>query len=76
MKLNAILSKLNENGCAAIIETDDGDYLHIAANRTYPATGPVCKKAASKLRELANRFDKLASEPEPYKEATHTRINK
>ena len=74
MKLEVTCAKYNGTGACASIEDDDDNSFTVAEHRNYTAK-QACAIAARRLREAADRLDVLANEPEPFKFATHQRIN-
>ena len=76
MKLKIAASKLNSNGCTAILENDDDEQIHVVSHENTDSPRTLCREAARKLRECADRFDALADSAEPYKEKTHKAINR
>jgi len=74
MKLEVTCAKFNGTGACASIEDDDGYSLTVAEGRNYTSKY-ACTLAAKRLRDAADRLDILANESEPFKSATHQRIN-
>lgn len=76
MKLQIAISKLNESGSLARLENDDMDSVDFCISNTSQDAKKLCLKAAKELREYAARFEMLANEPDPFKEATQNRVNR
>jgi hypothetical protein len=74
MNLTVCLSIVNHDAFGASIENDEEmESLNLAEGTNAKRT---CAAAAKRLRDLADRFDALAREPEPCKVTTHKRINR
>lgn len=76
MKLKIAISLLNESGSLARLENDDMDSVDFCESNTSQDAKKLCMKAAKELREYAARFEMLANEPNPFKEATQNRVNR
>jgi hypothetical protein len=63
------------DGSSASIEYDDGESFCVAQGRSMGAK-TACKKAAKQLRTLADKFDMLADENEPYQLEVQKRVNR
>lgn len=73
MPITVSLAKCNVEGFMASVNYDDEmESLTVALGSNAKRT---CTSAAKTLREMADRFDALAKEPEPCKVVTHERIN-
>ncbi len=74
MSLTISLAKCNVAGFIACAEYDEEmESITLALGNNPKRT---CAAAAKKLRNLADRFDALARDPEPCKVTTHKRINR
>ena len=72
MKLKISLAIFNRRSASASLEYDD-TYIEVA-NRATPKA--ACLAASKALRTAADRFDVLATAPDPFKEVTQVRINR
>lgn len=70
--MRSILARSGHDALA-MIEFEDGETCDIAVRRT---PKEACYLAAKRLRTLADRFEGLAGENEPFNEATHRRVNR
>ena len=75
IKLNISLAKFNGTGACASISDENDDDLLIYAAPWEPDPAAACAAAAARLRDAADRFDKLATMKKPFHEATHNKIN-
>ena len=69
--LKIYLARYNTTGAIAAIENEDDDSdvtVHIA--RYNPDPRAACIHAATRLRELADAFDRLSVMEDPFKEST------
>lgn len=72
--MNIYLAKYNKDRYLAAVEDDDElERVDLVISST--SAQDTCVLAAAKLRGLADRFDKLAKEPELLKSATQARLN-
>ncbi len=76
--LHITLAKYNTNGNYSEVKNDDGETIRIVENGAggEAMAAEVCLSTARALREAATRFELLAKEREPYKLATHNKINR
>lgn len=65
---------INPTGGSIVYLDDDFSSLQLLETSN-PDPAYACKQAAERLRQMAARFELLAQEPQPYKEATHKKIN-
>lgn len=72
MKISCAL--YNGRGSSAQIESNDGDSIAIVEGINYSAK-KACLLAAKRLRDLAEKFEMLAKEPNPYNYKVHSKIN-
>ena len=74
-KLKISLALYNGSGAIALAEDEDEKDItvHVASWDKDPAA--CCKAAAEKLRDAADRFEKLATMKKPFHEETHNKIN-
>ena len=76
MKINIVIAK---SGCSseaamAMLEANDGgDQIEICL-RKYPRT--ACKEAAKKLRDLADKFERLSDEETPFNGEIQKKVNR
>ena len=63
----------NGRGSLAQIESHDGDSIAIVEGVNY-SPRKACLLAAKRLRALADKFELLAEEKEPYNYRVHSRI--
>jgi hypothetical protein len=75
MKNYIRLSILNTRGSCAEVVNKDG---HVTLSESYTKGNAKerCAQAAKTLRELADRFDALAKELDPFNHKTQKRLNK
>lgn len=59
MNIKIALYSYNGKGAAAEIEDVDGESVTLVKGMTYTGT-KACRAAAKRLRDLADKFDKLA----------------
>jgi hypothetical protein len=76
MKVNICLSLLNNSDAQASLTGDEMGNVDICTIRNSRDAKRLCTAAARKLRSLANRFEALSDEPEPFKEVTQDRVNR
>jgi hypothetical protein len=70
------LAKYNGTGSVALlVSSDEFDTVELVKGKSLSAK-QACRQAAERLRDAANRFERLAEEAEPYKSETHDRINR
>ena len=69
------LSKFNGTGTSASIKNWESESCAVFEDDSELDPIEACKRAAENLRKLADRFDKLAKEPEPFKSKTQDKIN-
>ena len=76
MKVKIGITLSGSNGCGAFVEEDGwGSQVDIAKDDWHRDGKTICLEAADKLRELADRFQKLSETKEPFKESTQIKIN-
>lgn len=77
MPLKIRLSLWNSRGAVAAVEDSDGSHsVDVALTRENKSAKTVCKRAAERLRQLANKFEVLANSDEPFKCTTQDEINR
>lgn len=75
MKTKISLAIYNEHGCTASIENEMGN-VTLATNKTSKCPKACCKKAAERLRKLANAFEELAKSSSPFTEKEQNKAMK
>jgi hypothetical protein len=65
----------NNSGASASITDEEGDSITLVISRNNKDPKSVCEKAAARLRELADRYEKLGVEVDPFKAEVQERIN-
>lgn len=73
MKLKVSLSYGVMGEALPSVEGRDMDRLDLAKA---PTPRAACRAAARALRQAAARMDLLGDQPEPFREATHRRVNR
>lgn len=67
VEIRVVLSKYNEGGSLARIESEDHGNIVLVIAEDHQDGPVMCKAAAKYLRHLAMRFDMLAETQEPFK---------
>lgn len=65
----------NTSGATAFITNEEGDSITLVISRSRKDPKSVCEKAAAQLRQLADKFEKLGVEDDPFKCVVQERIN-
>lgn len=73
--MKVFVALYNGRGASAGIESENEDSFTVARGMSYSAN-KACKLAAERLRKMADRFDELAYEPDPFHINTHKEINR
>ena len=69
------LAQVAPKGIVARVE-DGGQSIELVMFKSKKDPAEVCSQAATKLRELADAFDRLATMPEPFQEKSHKKAMK
>ena len=69
------LARVNEKGSVAAIQCED-QTIDLVSFKGKKDPAEVCALAATKLRELADAFDRLAAMPDPFNEKTQKKAMK